>query len=161
MKKLLHCSFITMCFLLFHFQVSAQTQTVSGTVTSAEDGMTLPGASILVKGTTAGVTTDIDGTYQISVNQGQTLVFSFIGMESQEYTINASRTLNVVLEPDAQSLDEFVVVGYGTQKRSDLTGAITTVDTKVLESRPITDVARGLQGTTPGLTITTPSGNIE
>ncbi|WP_339864381.1 TonB-dependent receptor [uncultured Algoriphagus sp.] len=160
MKKLLHCSFVAMCFLLIHFQVSAQTVQVSGTVTSAEDGLTLPGASILVKGTTKGVTSDIDGTYQIDAEKGQTLVFSFIGMVSQERTINESGTINIILEPDAQSLDEVVVVGYGTQKRSDLTGAVSSVDTKVLESRPITDVARGLQGTTPGLTITTPSGQI-
>ncbi|MEP0714003.1 MAG: SusC/RagA family TonB-linked outer membrane protein, partial [Algoriphagus sp.] len=160
MKKLLHCSFATMCFLLFHFQVSAQTLTVSGTITSTEDGLTLPGASILIKGTTKGVTSDIDGKYQVTAEKGQVLVFSFIGMLSQEHTVNANETLNIALQPDAQSLDEVVVVGYGTQKRNDVTSAVSTIDTKVLESRPITDVGRGLQGTTPGLTITTPSGQI-
>lgn len=160
MKKLLHCSFLAMCFLLFHFQVSAQTVKVTGTITSAEDGMTLPGASILVKGTTKGVTSDINGVYQLDVEQGQTLVFSFLGMAPQERVVSSSRTINVALQPDAQSLDEVVVIGYGTQKRSDLTGSVSSVDTKVLQSRPITDVARGLQGSTAGLTVTTPSGQI-
>ncbi|AWW31474.1 TonB-dependent receptor [Echinicola strongylocentroti] len=160
MKKLLRCCLWAVCFLLFHFQVFGQTVTVSGTVSSAEDGGTLPGASILVKGTTRGVTTDVDGNYQIQAEKGEILVFSFIGMIAQEREIGGQNTINVALEGEAKSLDEVVVVGYGTQKRSDLTGAVSTVDTEVLESRPITDVGRGLQGTTPGLTITTPSGQI-
>lgn len=160
MKKLLLGALASVCFLLFHFQVNAQSLQVTGTVKSAEDGLALPGVSILVKGTTKGVTTNTDGTFQIGVESGQTLVFSFIGMESVERVITSSTNLDIVLSPDAQSLEEFVVVGYGTQKRSDLTGSVSSVDTKVLESRPITDVGRGLQGTTPGLTITTPSGQI-
>lgn len=160
MKKLLRCCLGALCFLLFHFQVSAQTVTVRGTVSSAEDGVTLPGASILVKGTTRGVTTDVEGNYQIQAEKGEILVFSFIGMVAQEREVDDQSTINVALEAEAKSLEEVVVVGYGTQKRSDLTGAVSTVDTEVLESRPITDVGRGLQGTTPGLTITTPSGQI-
>ncbi|QDH79290.1 TonB-dependent receptor [Echinicola soli] len=160
MKKLLRCFLGAVCFLLFHFQVLAQAVNVSGTVTSADDGGTLPGASILVKGTTRGVTTDVDGNYQIQAEKGEILVFSFIGMIAQEREVGDQNSINVALETEAKSLDEVVVVGYGTQKRSDLTGAVSTVDTKVLESRPITDVGRGLQGTTPGLTITTPSGQI-
>lgn len=160
MKKLLLGAFASVCFLLFHFQVNAQSLQVTGRVMSAEDGLALPGVSILVKGTTKGVTTNTDGTFQIGVESGQTLVFSFIGMESVERVITSSTNLDIVLSPDAQSLEEFVVVGYGTQKRSDLTGSVSSIDTKVLESRPITDVGRGLQGTTPGLTITTPSGQI-
>lgn len=160
MKKLLLGAFTMVCFLLFHAHANAQTFNVTGTVKSAEDGLSLPGASILVKGTTKGVTSNVDGSFSISVESGQTLVFSFIGMEAQERVITQSQTLEITLQPDAQSLEEFVVVGYGTQKRSDLTGSVSSVDTKVLESRPITDVARGLQGTTPGLTITTPSGQI-
>lgn len=160
MKKLLRCFLGAICFLLFHFQVMAQSVNVSGTVTSAEDGTTLPGVSILVKGTTQGVSSDIDGAYRINVEQGDVLVFSFIGMIPQEVTVGSASTIDVALEAEAKSLEEVVVVGYGTQKRSDLTGAVATVDTEVLESRPITDVGRGLQGTTPGLTITTPSGQI-
>ncbi|WP_026235660.1 SusC/RagA family TonB-linked outer membrane protein [Echinicola pacifica] len=160
MKKLLRCCLVMACFLLFHFQLIAQTNTVSGTITSAEDGGTLPGVSVLVKGTTKGVSSDVNGKYQIEVAKGQTLVFSFIGMVTTEREVGNQSVIDLALNSDAKSLDEVVVVGYGTQKRSDLTGAVATVDTKVLESRPITDVGRGLQGTTPGLTVTTPSGQI-
>lgn len=160
MKKLLRCFFWLICFLLFHFQGTAQNMTVSGTVTSADDGSALPGVSVIVKGTNNGVSTDIDGNYTIQVDRGSVLVYSFIGMLSQERTIGAENTINVALSTDTQTLEEVVVVGYGTQKRANLTGAVSTVDTKVLEARPITDAARGLQGTTPGLTITTPSGQI-
>ena len=159
MRKILLCC-LWMCFLLLQHQVSAQTVSVTGTVTSADDGTTLPGASILVKGTTQGVSTDMEGRYHINVERGNVLVFSFIGMVSQERTVGNETVINVTLQADATSLDEVVVVGYGTQRRSDLTGAVSTVDTKVLESRPITDLGRGLQGTTPGLTITTPTGQI-
>ena len=159
MKKLLP-GFFCMCLLLFYHQTAAQMVSISGKVTSADDGTSLPGVSILIKGTTTGVSTDIDGQYQISAEQGSVLVFSFIGMVPQEKVVGDERVIDVVLQSDAQALDEVVVVGYGTQRRSDLTGAVSTVDTKVLESRPIPDVARGLQGTTPGLTITTPTGQI-
>jgi TonB-linked SusC/RagA family outer membrane protein len=160
MKKLLPGAFSLVCFLLFHFQVNAQSFQVQGKIFNAEDGFALPGATILVKGTTKGVTTNSDGSFSITVENGQTLVFSFIGLIPQERTITSNSTLEIRLKPDMQALEEFVVVGYGTQKRSDLTGAVSSIDAKVLESRPITDVARGLQGTTPGLTITTPSGQI-
>ena len=159
MRKILLCC-LWMCFLLLQHQVSAQTVSVTGTVSSADDGATLPGASILVKGTTQGVSTDMEGRYHINVERGSVLVFSFIGMVSQERVVGDENTINIILQADATSLDEVVVVGYGTQRRSDLTGAVSTVNTEVLESRPITDVARGLQGTTPGLTITTPTGQI-
>lgn len=159
MKKNLLC-FFWICFLLFPDQVSAQAINVSGTVRSADDGTSLPGVSILVKGTSIGMSSDMNGQYNIEVQRGGVLVFSFIGMVPQERVVGNESIIDVQLQSDAKSLDEVVVVGYGTQKRSDLTGAVSTVDTKVLESRPITDVGRGLQGTTPGLTITTPTGQI-
>lgn len=138
----------------------AQSKTITGSVTSSEDGSALPGVSVVVQGTSNGVSTDVDGNYSIQAEQGDVLVFSFIGMLSQEQTIGAGNTIDVALDTDTQTLEEVVVVGYGTQKRANLTGAVSTVDTEVLESRPITDVARGLQGTTPGLTITAPTGQI-
>lgn len=160
MKKLLQSSIWVLCFLLLHLQALAQGQVVTGVVTSADDGTTLPGVSVMVKGTSQGVSTDLDGRYSIEVSPGEVLRFSFVGMLTQEITVRDSRTINVRMGTDLNSLDEVVVIGYGTQKRSNVTGAVTTVDTEVLASRPITDVARGLQGTTPGLTITAPSGQI-
>src|SRR5690554_3140476 len=117
MRKFLLCC-LWMCFLLLHQQVSAQTVSVSGTVSSADDGATLPGASILVKGTTQGVSTDMEGRYHINVERGSVLVFSFIGMVSQERVVGDENTINIILQADATSLDEVVVVGYGTQRRS-------------------------------------------
>lgn len=147
--------------LLLHAEGFAQGRTVSGTVTSAEDKIELPGVSVAVKGKTRGTTTDAAGRYSISdVEATDVLVFSFIGMKPEERLIGEANTINVALNTDAKALEEVVVVGYGTQTKANLTGAVSTVDTKVLESRPVTDVARGLQGTTPGLTITTSSGAI-
>ncbi|MGV3505099.1 MAG: SusC/RagA family TonB-linked outer membrane protein [Adhaeribacter sp.] len=138
----------------------AQQITISGKVTAAEDGSPLPGVSIIVKGSSTGTSTGVDGSYNIAAQRGQVLVYSFVGMTTAERTVGSEPSISVALRPDAKSLDEVVVVGYGTQKKANLTGAVSTVDTKVFESRPITDVGRGLQGTTPGLTITTPSGQI-
>src|SRR5690606_13431401 len=93
-------------------------------------------------------------------NDDAIIVFSSLGFADREMRIGTETTFNVTMEEDQEGLEEVVIVGYGTQTRANLTGAVSTVDTEVLESRPITDVARGLQGTTPGLTITSPSGQI-
>lgn len=157
MKILLRFTMLALC--LFIAQAGfAQSKTITGTVTSAEDGSALPGVSIVVRGTANGVSAGVDGSYTIQAAPGSVLVFSFIGMQPQEHTVGDANTIDVALGTDAKALEEVVVVGYGTQKRANLTGAVSTVDTEVLESRPIPDVARGLQGTTPGLTITTPTG---
>ncbi|WP_083470280.1 SusC/RagA family TonB-linked outer membrane protein [Rufibacter tibetensis] len=138
----------------------AQSKTITGRVTSSDDGSAMPGVSVVVKGTTNGTSTDTDGRYSIQATPGSVLIFTFIGSVAQEHSVGDASTIDVRLGSDAKALDEVVVVGYGTQKRSDVTGAVSTVDTKVLEARPVTDVARALQGTTPGLTITSPSGQI-
>lgn len=160
MKRSVQCFLWGMCFLLFHYQAFAQSKTVTGTVTSAEDNSSLPGVSVAVKGQSRGTATDVEGKYTISVDPADVLVFSFVGMKPEERQVGNSTTINVQLYTDAKALDEVVIVGYGSQKKANLTGAVSTIETKVLESRPITDVARGLQGTTPGLTISTSSGAI-
>jgi TonB-dependent starch-binding outer membrane protein SusC len=122
-KKLL-----MLCLFLWTSAAIAQNRTVSGTVTSAEDGSPLPGASITVKGTTTGTSTDADGKYSISVPTGSsTLVFSFIGLVSKEIQVNNQNTLNVALQSDSKALTELVVVGYGTQSKRDLTGSISSI----------------------------------
>lgn len=143
---------------LFVAGAVAQEKTVTGKVTD-NDNLSLPGVSVKIKGTTTGVSTDMNGNYSIRVSQGAVLQFNFIGSVSQERTVGAQNVINIMLVPDTRSLDEVVVVGYGTQKKATLTGAISTVDVeKVLSSRPTTDVVRALQGAVPGLTITSPSG---
>jgi TonB-linked SusC/RagA family outer membrane protein len=158
MKKLLYC--LLMCFLLFQIDTFAQSKEIKGTVTAASDNSPLPGATVVVKGSTRGTSTDIDGKYSILADPSDILVITFIGMETVERTVGNNTILDVSLQENAKQLSEVVVVGYGTQTKANLTGAVSTVDTKVLEARPITDVARGLQGTTPGLTITSPTGEI-
>ncbi|MFK8283628.1 SusC/RagA family TonB-linked outer membrane protein [Capnocytophaga canis] len=134
--------------------LSAQTVSVKGTVTD-ESKVPLPGVSVLIKNTTRGVATDFDGKYEIKANQGDVLVFSYLGFVTQEKIVGGGNSLiiNVLLTEEAQQLEDVVVVGYGTQKKENLTGAIATVDAKVLESRPLTTIGQGLQGLVPNLNI--------
>lgn len=112
----------------FALEVEQQRITVSGTVTSADDGSALPGVSVVIKGTTRGTTTDADGKYAIEVPDGEaTLVFSFIGYTMQEVAVSSQTTVNVTLETDIQQLGEIVVVGYGTQEKVSLTGAVSNI----------------------------------
>jgi len=150
-------------FLLFLFCLSigvtfSQTR-VTGKVVD-ENGEPVIGASILVKGTTIGTVTDIDGNFTLTVPaEGKTLVISYVGMKTQEVPV--SPNVRVVMQTVTELLEEVVVVGYGTQRKEHLTGAVSTVDvSRTLENRPITDVGRALQGSTPGLSITTTSGEL-
>lgn len=125
-------------------------------------GMALPGVNILIKGTTRGISSDADGNFTIKVDDlNQTLVFSFIGYKSQEVDLGGRSQLAVSLVEDIAKLDEMVVVGYGTQKKSDLTGAVGVVNVeKALTSRPATNVQELLAGTVPGLNVTKNSGAV-
>ena len=138
----------------------AQKRLVSGVIRDKSTNETLPGVSVLEKGSKNGVTTNMDGKYELSVTPGATLVISYIGMKPTEVKVGNTSIVNVLLESSNEVIDEVVVVGYGQQKRANLTGAVATVDTKVLEARPIADVGRGLQGTTPGLSVVVPSGEV-
>lgn len=131
-----------------------------GTVTD-ENGETLPGVNIVVKGISKGTITDLDGKFELEVEPGQTLVISFIGMVSHEIKITGQRDLNVKLAADTQSLDEVVVVGFGTQKKVNLTGSVGIADAKALEARPVMTAAQALQGMVPGLQISQNNGGME
>ncbi|MCE7042006.1 TonB-dependent receptor [Dyadobacter sp. CY312] len=149
---------LALCFL-YSFSGYSQGVTVSGQVTGGSNGEILPGVNVLLKGTQRGTVTDADGMYSINdVNPGSTLVFSFIGFKAQEKLVDKRSTLNVVLDTDASNLQEVVVVGYGAQKKENLSGAVDVVDSKVLEARPIQNVAQGLQGAVPNLNIDFASG---
>ena len=133
--------------------------TVSGTVTAETDGGGLPGVNVLVKGSNTGTVTNIEGGYSINVpDENDTLVFSSIGYATQEVPVNGRSTIDMELTEDVQSLEEIVVVGYGTQKRANVTGAVSTVSGDVLEKRPVANTALALQGMTPGLTIKNQGG---
>lgn len=145
--------------LLIH-PVMAQTNVVTGTVVSASDNAPMPGVTVALKGKTKGTVTDADGKFSINAESTDILLFSFIGFETFEQQVGASTDISITLKESLESLQEVVVVGYGTQKKTNLTGAVASVDTKVLDSRPISDAGRGLQGTTPGLNIVIPSGEV-
>ena len=140
------------------FTTNAQELNIRGKVVTAIDNTSLPGVSIIIKGTTNGTVTSVDGDYAISAPSNGILVFSFIGMETQEKEINGQTTINISLVEQTTGLEEVVVVGYGTQKKVNLSGAVDAVDAQELESRPITNLSQGLQGVAPNLNIDFVSG---
>jgi len=147
-------------FLCFQHSVWAQSQTVSGSVTDLADETQLPGVNVLVKGTSQGTVTDVDGNYSITVpNSEAILVFSSVGYETEEIAVGNQSTINLSLAPDIQSLSEVVVVGYGTQLKRDVTGAISTVKAEELsnfKAAPTLDQA--LQGQATGVQVSSTSG---
>lgn len=164
------CTFVHMCFLamamLLCFPASGvnaapasqENLTVSGVVTSAADQLPLIGVSVQVKGTSNGAITDLDGNYSVSVASGQTLVFSYIGFKTQEIQITNQKTLNVVMEEDSETLDEVVVVGYGVQKKKLVTGATVQVKGETLAKMNTNSPLQAMQGQTPGVNISSTSG---
>lgn len=132
---------------------SSTVETITGKVTG-DDGAGLPGVSVVVKGTTTGTATDVNGAYSVTVPDGNAiLVFSFIGYVTQEVAVNNQTTINVTLAADIKALNEVVVVGYGTQSKRNLTSAITNVKPEDLNRGAIVDVGQLLQGKVPGLNI--------
>lgn len=154
MKKILLLLFVTQLTL----GVFAQEIPVTGTVTAADDGQPLPGVTVLVKGTTDGTITNFDGIYQLTVPSNATLVFSFVGMETQEVPVNNRSQIDAVLQSVTLGLDEVVVIGYGTQRRRDVTGAVSMVDSRTIDDLKPVKVEQALQGTTAGVNVTTQSG---
>ncbi len=139
----------------------AQERTVSGKVTAADDGSTIPGANVLVKGTSNGTVTDIDGNYKLTVPaEGGILVFSFVGYETLEVTIGSRSVVDVALKADVEQLEEVVVVGYGTTIKQDLLGNIASVSGEDIELQPITTVEQAIQGRTAGVLITSQNGKL-
>ncbi|WP_337900530.1 TonB-dependent receptor [Galbibacter orientalis] len=133
---------------------SEDQEQVTGTVIDAETGTPIPGATVIEKGSTNGTTTDFDGNYSISVSSDAVLSFSYIGFQTQEIPVNGQTEVNATLSQDVTALDEIVVVGYGTQRKQDLTGAISVVKTDELVQQPSAEVTNQLQGRVSGVTIT-------
>lgn len=145
-------------FLLSSFALSAQELLVKGVVTSADDGQPIPGVTVVVKGKTTGIITNLDGAYSLKVPGNATLVFSFVGLKSQEIAVNNRTTINVVLASSTEAIEEVVVVGYGTQKKSVVTGAISSVKAKDLEKVSPGRIDQALQGRVSGVTVASNSG---
>lgn len=131
----------------------AQEKNVTGTVKDVSN-IPLPGVNVLIKNTTRGAQTDFDGNFSISAKPGEVLVISFVGMKTTEITIDAKSSYNVVLQEDTAQLDEVVVVGYGTQKKSDVTGALVSVNAEDLTARPVNNAIEAIQGKAAGVDIT-------
>ncbi|MFC4722290.1 SusC/RagA family TonB-linked outer membrane protein [Geojedonia litorea] len=136
----------------------AQEKTVTGTVTSATDGMPLPGVNVIVKGTTRGAQTDFDGKFSIVASQGETLVFSFLGLTTSEAQVGASNTINVVMQEDMTALDEVVITGYASYRKSEVTGSTVQLSNDAITDIITPTVDQALQGKVAGLTISGNSG---
>ena len=154
MKQTILTLFLFMCSLA----INAQGLQVRGVVTSSDDGLPLPGVGVTVKGTTTGVLTDTNGAYVLNVPANSTLVFSFVGMKIQEVVVTTSATINIEMVSDLELMDEIIVVGYGTQKKSLITGAIAKVEGDELRKSADMRVTQALQGKTAGVVITSNSG---
>ncbi|WP_460608879.1 SusC/RagA family TonB-linked outer membrane protein [Hymenobacter terrigena] len=150
--------FLFMVLGLAAHNLKAQDRTISGTVAGA-DGASIPGVTVLVKGTKLGTSTDADGKFSLAAPATATaLVFSYVGYATQEVAIGNRTSFNISLVTDTKSLEEVVVVGYGTQSRRDLTGNVATVSGKEIATSPVQSFDQALQGRAPGVNITTPNG---
>ncbi|RIV70464.1 SusC/RagA family TonB-linked outer membrane protein [Flagellimonas aequoris] len=145
--------FLVLC-MSFSF---AQEKTISGNVTD-QQGLPLPGVSIIVVGTSNGTQTDFDGNYSINASTGDVLRFSYVGQKTVERTVGASTSMNVIMEEDAQALEEVIVMGYATKSKADVTGSTVQLDSKQIEQIPVATVDQALQGKVAGLSITGDSG---
>ncbi|MCU4162904.1 SusC/RagA family TonB-linked outer membrane protein [Carboxylicivirga caseinilyticus] len=155
MKKSLLSLFLLCSIIVFG---QAQTKTISGIVKD-DQNIPLPGVNVTVKSNPSeGTITSVNGSYTIEVNSGEVLVFSFIGMVSQEVQVGDQTEINVKLEPEYFGLDEVVAVGYGVQKKSDITGSVSSVNAEALENQPVASAATLLQGRASGVMVTQTSG---
>jgi TonB-linked SusC/RagA family outer membrane protein len=154
MKLNRYCLFIVW---LLPLSLLAQT-TITGKVTDGNDGSPLPGVNIVVKGTTQGTTTDINGAYAITANSTDVLIFSSVGFKTQEVPAGSRTTIDIKMENDVTQLGDVVVVGYGTMEKKDVTGSIASINNKDFANQPTTNVAGNLQGKMAGVNITSTSG---
>lgn len=165
MKKWLRKLIMIQFLILFSaWIVNAQGNSISGKV-SSKDGNPIPGVTVIAKGTSIGTITDSDGRFTLKLIAGsKTLVFSFVGMKTQEIPITNSTVYNVVLEEDTYNLEEVVAVGYGTVKKSDLTGSVTSVNSEKINAIPATNVLQALSGRATGIQVSqntgSPGGNV-
>ena len=150
-------NYILVAFLVSHIAIAQQ---LGGTITDADSGMPLPGATVLVKGTTNGTTTDFDGLFQLdNVSSDAILVISYIGYETQEVAVNNNTNFTITLSAVADALEEIVVVGYGTQRKKEVTGAVSVLGAKAIEKLNPVRTEQALQGQIAGVNISSQSGS--
>ena len=158
MKRLLH-SCVAVMLMLYSMQALAQDRTVTGRVTSTEDGTPIPGVNVLLKGTSNGTSTDADGNYSLTVPaSGGSLIFSFIGLQTEEIVIGDRSIVDISLALDATQLSEVIVVGYGTQSKRDISGSIASVSGEDIAVMPVQSFDQALQGRAAGVNVMTPNG---
>ncbi len=158
MKKIYTKTYLTAIGLIISMAVFAQNPKVSGVIKD-ENGSELIGITVLEKGTTNGTLTDLNGTYTIQLTTvNPTLVFSFVGLKTEEIKVGSNTNIDLMMKEDVQQLQEVVVLGFGTQKKVNLSGAVDQIDPEIIEKRPISSVAQGLQGLVPNLNIDYMSG---
>ncbi|WPR71162.1 TonB-dependent receptor [Flavobacterium sp. NG2] len=146
-------------FILIGTIVNAQQRKVTGKISSSDDSMGLPGVNVLIKGTSKGISTDMDGSYSIMVSDKKTvLVFNYVGYKTKEVIVGDKNTINVTLDPDVSSLEEVVVVGYGTRKKSDMTGSVSSVKASELTAYPVLSAEQALQGRAAGVAVQSNNG---
>lgn len=150
-------SIVTIAFLLLTITLSAQKTTVTGTVVDSQNE-TLVGVSVLVKGTSTGTITNFDGQYSIEASSSDVLVFSFVGLKTQEIPVGSSKTIDVTMEDASLMLEEVVAIGYGTTKRKDVTTSVSTVSAKDFDVRPIVSTGQAIQGKAAGVQVIQPNG---
>jgi TonB-linked SusC/RagA family outer membrane protein len=164
MKLNIYTWLMGVCLFLSATPLLAQDRSISGRVVGVNDNAPLPGVSILVKGTSTGTTTDANGSYKLNAPANAVLVFSFVGYSPKEIIVGNQSVVDVSLELDNRQLNEVVVVGYGTVKKSDLTGSLASVKSKEINAFPATNVLQALSGRAPGVQVTqntgAPGGNV-
>ena len=143
--------------MLHLLSAAAQSGRIAGTVADA-DGNPLPGAAVVVSGTSQGTIVDNKGQFTLSAAEGQTLVVTFLGFKEKRVEVGTQTSFRIILEADENLLEDVVVVGYDTQKKVNLTGSVSSISTKELARRPITQLSTALQGIAPGVTVTTAGG---
>lgn len=152
--------FLTFLAMFFCLLVNSQNVDVSGTVTEASSGQPLPGVNVLIKNTSRGASTDFDGNFTLNdVPLNSVIVVSYLGFITQEITIKNSEPLSIILQEDAQSLNEVVVIGYGTQTKKEVTGAVSVLDSESIEKLNPVRVEQAIQGQIAGVNITSASGS--
>lgn len=154
MKK----KFLLTMLLIFSVSILFAQKKITGKVTTSDSGSELPGVNVSVKGSTRGTTTNANGQFSIEVSPNETLIFSFVGFKPTSLKVGNTSVLNVQLDSDVSELTEVVVVGYGTQSKKVITGAVTSVSGKDLATQPLQSFDQGLQGRVSGVNITTPNG---
>uniref|UniRef100_UPI004048CC08 SusC/RagA family TonB-linked outer membrane protein n=2 Tax=Algoriphagus sp. TaxID=1872435 RepID=UPI004048CC08 len=158
-QRLLILCFFSLLALSIGFSANAQQARITGKVTDAATGEGMPGASVLVKGTTRGIVTDLDGNFAIEASSTDVLVFSFIGYNTVEETVGTRTSINLTLSESVQGLNEVIVVGYGTQEKKEITSAVASIKAEDFNRGTVNDPRQLLQGKVAGLNISRPGGN--